>query len=159
MLKNAPEPFLVENPLGPCICSQLRRTARKISSLYDQALSAAGLTITQYALLVNIARADEVSRSALAVQVGMDRTTLTRNLKPLEKSNLVVSAESADRRERLLRLSPKGQRRLKQGIAHWEKAQNELIVKLGPDALSILRHSLTLAETAAAAHSGKSNKP
>ena len=74
---------------GPCACSQLRRTARKLSALYDQTLAPAGITVTQYALLVNVARAGKISRTALAAQLGMDRTTLTRNLMPLEKAGFV----------------------------------------------------------------------
>jgi DNA-binding MarR family transcriptional regulator len=99
---------------GPCVCSQIRRTARRVSSLYDRLLASAGLTITQHALLANIARAGKMGRSALAVPLGMDRTTLTRNLKPLEAAKLVLPAESEDRRERLLRLSPEGSRKLRQ---------------------------------------------
>jgi len=78
---NAPE-------LGPCACSQVRRTARAISSFYDAALSAADLTITQYAILTNIARAGRLKLTVLAAKLGMERTTLTRNLRPLMKNKL-----------------------------------------------------------------------
>lgn len=139
---------------GPCICSQLRRTARKVSSLYDQALAATGLTVTQHAVLVNIARAQKIGRTSLAACLGMDRTTLTRNLKPLESAGLVLAAESDDRRERLLRLSPEGHRRLGQSYAHWEKVQQEFAGALGSTALERLRRSLEITETAAMAALG-----
>ena len=71
--------------LGPCVCSQVRRLARKFSSLYDTLLSPEDLTITQYSLLANIERAGQLSHLVLAGKVGMDRTTLTRNLRPLTR--------------------------------------------------------------------------
>jgi DNA-binding MarR family transcriptional regulator len=135
--------------LGPCICSQLRRTARKVSSLYDQALAGTSLTITQYALLINIGRAGEIGRSALAAQIGMDRTTLTRNLKPLERDGLITTAESEDRRERLLCLSSEGRRKLRQSYPLWEKAQKEFTSQLGCSTLQALRSDLEAAEKAA----------
>src|SRR5690242_21737079 len=82
--ETSPDRWLSPSTLGPCACSQLRRTTRKVSSLYDDMLSSAGLTNSQYSLLVNVGREGAVSRTALAERLGMDRTTLTRNLKPLE---------------------------------------------------------------------------
>jgi hypothetical protein len=78
--------------LGPCACAQVRRLARKLSSLYDNLLSPEALTITQYSLLVNIERAGQLSHAALAEKVGMDRTTLTRNLRPLTRTKWVAAA-------------------------------------------------------------------
>ena len=80
----------------------------------------------------------------------MDRTTLTRNLNPLEKAKLVMAAESSDRRERLLCRSPEGRRRLRNSYVSWENAQKELILKIGPDALEHLRAALEVTERAAA---------
>jgi hypothetical protein len=71
--------------LGPCACSQVRRLARKLSSFYDTLLSPEDLTITQYSLLANIELAGQPSHAPLAEKVGMDRTTLTRNLLPLTR--------------------------------------------------------------------------
>lgn len=135
---------------GACVCSQLRRTARKVSSLYDRALTESGLTITQHSLLVNIARAGEVGRSVLAAKLGMDRTTLTRNLKPLELARLVKAAgQSEDRRQRLLCLTKEGQRRLKRSYEQWEKIQIEFAMSLGAGELEKLRSVLQVAEAAA----------
>src|ERR1700719_3573846 len=87
--------------LGRCACSQVRRLARKLSSLYDTFLSPEGLTITQYSLLANIGRAGELSHSVLAEKIGMDRTTLTRNLRPLIRAKWVAVASGKDRRQHL----------------------------------------------------------
>src|SRR5438270_611200 len=97
---------------GPCACSQLRRTSRAVSTLYDQFLASAGLTVTQYAILVNIARAGTIHRTQLAAQLGMERTTLTRNLQPLERDGLVTQKPGKDRRELMLSLTAAGRRRL-----------------------------------------------
>ena len=79
---------LLAPTLGPCACSQVRRLARKLSSLYDALLSPEDLTITQYSLLADIERAGQLSHAVLAEKVGMDRTTLTRNLRPLTRGQV-----------------------------------------------------------------------
>jgi len=81
-----PMPEIIRHPLpaqelGPCLCSQVRRTARRLSSLYDAALSCEELTITQYSLLANIARAGQLSHAVLAKKVGMERTWLASDRK------------------------------------------------------------------------------
>jgi DNA-binding MarR family transcriptional regulator len=133
---------------GPCACSQLRRTARKVTAIYDRALQPAGITITQYALLVNVARAGEMSRTVLATQVGMDRTTLTRNLMPLEKAGLLVPAKSEDRRERLIQLSAEGLRKVRQSFTLWRTAQRSFASEMGVAQLERFRSILTVAEKA-----------
>ena len=152
------EKWQVPSMLGPCVCSQLRRTARKVSSIYDKALGVTGLTVTQHSLLVNIARAEEIGRTALAARLGIDRTTLTRNLKPLERAGFVVPADSSDRRERLLCLSPEGRRKLRHSYAYWEKAQQEFTSAVGPAALEDLRAALQAAEEAAAKALGREHR-
>ena len=159
-----PEKWDVPSQFGPCSCSQLRRTARKVSALYDAALSPCGLTVTQHAILVNIGRAGSISRTALASRLGMDRTTLTRNLRPLEAKEFVVPAESVDRRERLLILSAEGCRRLRQSYDLWEKAQLTFAEQLTFSATQHLHATLKGAEGAAEAalrsftHSKVTNK-
>lgn len=150
MFRPGSEDWQVPHHLGACVCSQLRRTARKVSSVYDKALGDLGLTITQHALLVRIARAGTIGRTALAENLGMERTTLTRNLKPLEKAKLVVPAASNDKRERLLRVSAEGKRRLRESYRLWEQTQREMTTTLGPGALAQLRKALDAAENAAA---------
>lgn len=120
-----------------------------MSSLYDELLNSSGLTNTQYALLVNVAREGAVSRTALAERLGMDRTTLTRNLKPLEAAKFVVAARSEDRRERLLKLSPAGQQKLQASFQLWDKAQRLFAAELGVKTLRQLRSVLQAAEHAA----------
>lgn len=138
------------NPeLGACACSQLRRASRAVSAYYDSVLAAAGLTVTQYALLVNIARAGSMTRSALGVRLGMDRTTVTRNLRPLERDGFLKELAGEDRRERMVALTAPGKRKLKKGFACWEKAQGAFRDELGEAALAKLRSALERAAAAA----------
>jgi DNA-binding MarR family transcriptional regulator len=134
--------------LGPCACSQVRRLARKLSSLYDTLLSPEELTITQYSLLVNIERAGQLSHTVLADKVGMERTTLTRNLRPLTRAKWVAVATGQDRRQHLLQLTPAGRRKLVRSLPLWEEAQRQFLSQIGSESLQELRALLTSAESA-----------
>lgn len=135
----------------PCVCSQLRRTSRLISLVYDGALSPSGLTVTQYALLARIGRTDGLSRTSLAAQLGMDRTTLTRNLAPLERAGLVVNKPSEDRREKLLQLTAAGRKQAAAAKPLWLLAQKRMLRHLGKDRWHKLRDLLLLSEQVLAA--------
>jgi DNA-binding MarR family transcriptional regulator len=134
--------------LGPCACSQVRRLARKLSAHYDSILSPEGLTITQYSLIVNIERAGQLSHSFLAEKVGMERTTLTRNLSPLIRAGWVAVAAGKDRRQHLLQLTATGKRKLMRSLPLWEQAQSEFLSRIGSQSLQQLRALLASAESA-----------
>jgi DNA-binding MarR family transcriptional regulator len=129
--------------LGVCACSQLRRTARVASAVYDRFLAPVGLTVTQYAILVNVGRADQIRRTDLAAVLGMERTTLTRNLRPLERKKLIKTLAGEDRRERLIELTKTGLTRLAESHPLWEDAQRYVIGELGERGLAQLRTALT----------------
>jgi DNA-binding MarR family transcriptional regulator len=137
-----------EPELGPCVCSQVRRIARKLSSLYDAVLSPENLTITQYSLLANIGRAGQLSHSVLAEKVGMERTTLTRNLHPLTRAKWVTAATGEDRRQHLLRLTAAGKRKLLRSLPLWEEAQRQFLSQMGSEPLEDFRARLASAEMA-----------
>jgi DNA-binding MarR family transcriptional regulator len=134
--------------LGPCACSQVRRLARKLSSLYDTLLSPEDLTITQYSLLANIELAGQLSHAVLAEKVGMERTTLTRNLRPLTRAKWVTAGTGEDRRQHLLQLTAVGRRKLVRSLPLWEEAQHQFISRIGNESLQELRALLALAESA-----------
>jgi DNA-binding MarR family transcriptional regulator len=134
--------------LGPCACSQVRRLARKLSSLYDTLLSPEDLTITQYSLLANIERAGQLSHTVLAEKMGMERTTLTRNLRSLTRAKWVVAATGKDRRQHLLQLTATGRRKLVRTLPLWEEAQRQFFSQIGSEPLQELRALLTSAESA-----------
>jgi DNA-binding MarR family transcriptional regulator len=128
--------------LGGCAAMRFRKVARRVSQIYDQHLAEVGLTITQYGILARISFDNGISIGALAEQLVMDPTTLTRNLKPLEIRRLLVSKpDKADRRGRSLSLTPAGATMLKAAVPHWERAQVVMAEVLKNDAPAVA-HSL-----------------
>jgi DNA-binding MarR family transcriptional regulator len=134
--------------LGPCACAEVRRVARKLTSLYDAALAPAEITITQYSLLATIGRAGQLSHTGLADKLGMDRTTLTRNLRPLIQAEWVAVTSGEDRRQHLLQLTATGKRKLNHSIPLWEKVQGQFAAEFGVQPLRELRSLVRLAESA-----------
>jgi DNA-binding MarR family transcriptional regulator len=122
-------------PVPPsCAALRFRKAARRVSQLYDGCLAAYGLTITQYGLLAHILRLDGISIGALASELVMDPTTLTRNLRPLRKRNLVaLVVADADKRARVLRLTADGLALLKEARPGWEAAQLQMAEVLAED--------------------------
>lgn len=114
-----------------CLCINLRRAARGVSRYYDGALDGFGINVAQYSLLSNLARLDQPSISSLAEAMGLDRSTLGRNLRVLEGEGLVALAEGDDLRNRIVVLTETGQARLAAALPAWEAAQQKLIDKLG----------------------------
>jgi DNA-binding MarR family transcriptional regulator len=127
---------------SPCTCAILRRTARRITRLYDQALRPTGLRLTQFALLANIARDGGLSITALAEQLEMDRTTLTRNLRPLMQAGWVLVATGSDRRQRSVGLTQAGRRIYEQAYPLWQEAERKLRAEIGKDDSERLRRLL-----------------
>src|ERR1700730_2417847 len=134
--------------LGPGACSQVRRLARNVSRLYDTRLSPEDLTITQYSLLADIERSGQLSHSMLAEKAGMDRTTLTRNLRPLTRAKWVAAVTGKDRRQHLLQLTVAGRRKLARSLPLWEVAQRQFLSQFGTESLQELIALLTSAESA-----------
>jgi DNA-binding MarR family transcriptional regulator len=123
----------VENlVLQECACATLRKTSRTITRLYDEALKPSGLLATQYMLLVAIQKEHPVTISQLAEVMVMDRTTLTRNLKPLEKSGLIVSGKGEDQRTHVVSLTLKGKTALEKTFPLWRRVQTQVATTLGP---------------------------
>ena len=141
---------LLRAKLGPCACAEVRRIARKLTSLYDMALAPAEITITQYSLLANIGRAGQLSHCELAHKLGMDRTTLTRNLRPLIEVQWVSVTSGEDRRQHLIQLSTAGKKKVNRSLPMWEKVQARFIAEIGTQSFQELRTLLRLAESAVA---------
>ncbi|WP_339633434.1 MarR family winged helix-turn-helix transcriptional regulator [uncultured Sneathiella sp.] len=117
-----------------CICLRFRKAARRVSQIYDQHLEPYGLTITQYGLLGHIHRFEGIGVGALADKLVMDPTTLTRNLRPLERKGFVLmTPDEDDRRSRNLNLTTSGRRILDAARPGWRAAQEKIRTVLGPD--------------------------
>ena len=103
-----------------CLCTKLRRSARAVTRVYDDALKGIGLTTAQFSLLRHLSRLEQPSISALADAMGLDRSTLGRNLKPLEAEGLVKLEEGEDQRNRIVVLTPTGLERIVRGRDAWD---------------------------------------
>ena len=116
-----------------CVCANLRQASRAITQLYDALLQPSGLRATQFTLLITLSLTGQISITDLAERLGMDRTTLTRNLKPLEKQGFVASDSGRDRRTRVVMLTDRGQESLARARPLWEQAQQQVVEALGPE--------------------------
>ncbi len=114
-----------------CACFNLRKAARAVTQLYDEVLAPTGLRGTQFSVLTVIAAAGPATMTYLADTLVMDRTTLTRNLKPLLDRELVERGEGEDRRQRPIAITPAGRDALGQALPLWEKAQVRIAGGLG----------------------------
>jgi DNA-binding MarR family transcriptional regulator len=117
----------------PCTCSKLRRSARIVSALYDEALAPSGLTVAQFGLLRTLERTGPCSLTALAEASGLDRTTLNRNLRPLEEADMVASASGADQRARIVQVTDGARAAMRAAAPHWREAQARIEQVLGGD--------------------------
>jgi DNA-binding MarR family transcriptional regulator len=144
-------------PPGRCTCSAVRRLARRLTSLYDAALAPHGLTVTQYAALVALARAAApLSVADLARRLQMDRTTTVRLVAPLESAGLVARRGAGeDRRARPLALTAAGRRRLAAAMAAWLQAQRTVDTTLGAPLADGLRTQADAATRALARGAGR----
>lgn len=106
-----------------CVCSTLRAASRHVSRLYDDALAPLGLTITSYALLGKIDGLGTPSMNELALASAMDRSTLSRNLKPLLDAKLIAVRPGADRRRKEFSLTASGRATLSAAYPCWEAVQ------------------------------------
>lgn len=116
----------------PCNCFLLRRVSRKVTRAYDRAVAPAGLTITQLALLRNAQRNPGASVAVLARDMGMDRTTLLRTLRPAVDAGWIRYGERMTGRSAELELTAKGRARLRIATPMWIRAQAALRARLGP---------------------------
>lgn len=109
-----------------CRCLNAQRTARRIARLYDQALRPVAVTSGQFSILAALNQPDLVPLAKLASALGLERTTLTRNLRALENRGLVSTERNeTDRRLRFLRLTKAGREKLAAAMPHWRMAQSQ----------------------------------
>ena len=126
-----------------CTCFNLRKTARAVTQLFDEALKPCGLYATQFTLLAAVSSKENVAITELSKALVMDRTTLTRNLKPLQKSGWIEVTPGEDKRTRTLSLTHSGKKVLKQAMLHWKKVQNKVVQTLGKNNWEVLSDSLS----------------
>ncbi len=121
-----------------CACANLRRASRAITQRYDAALAPSGLTTPQFGLLAHISRTGPITLGNLAQRMGMDRTTLTRDLAPLVREGYVTVGPGEDRRTRVARLTPLGEAALVRARPLWQAAQTSIITAFGQERFASL---------------------
>jgi DNA-binding MarR family transcriptional regulator len=137
--------------LGPvCVCNNLRRAARLVTNYYDKLFEPTGLRVSQLALLLVLYRGGIQTINELAEKLELDRTTLTRNLKPLASKGLLTIAPGIDQRTRVVALTPAGEAVLIKALPFWEQAQSHMVEGLGEANATLLLAQLS--EAAALTH-------
>lgn len=130
-------------PVTPslCTCFRLRRASRRMTQVYDHELAAVGLSLNQYSILRRTERESRVL-GGLADELGMDRTTLTRNLSPLVDAGLVETVRGRDARQRMIGLTRAGRDRLAAAKPYWRRAQDLIDTMLGETGIQTLHGDL-----------------
>lgn len=126
-----------------CNCFAIRQAARYISQMYERHMNAVGLTSAQFTLIAAIGRRPDVQMAELADAMVMDRTTLVRALKPLQRDGIVEAAQQTSNSRAVgLRLTAQGKATLAKAVEQWRAAQAEFDEKFGEKRAKALRQSL-----------------
>jgi DNA-binding MarR family transcriptional regulator len=134
---------MASSPIPDCNNRMLREAGRNLNQIYDQFLAPTGLRSTQFSLLAKLKRLGPVGIHALAADMGLDRTTLGRNILPLQRDGLIaVELDAADKRSKQLRLTALGLQRLEQARRQWAKAQQAFETAFGAERAASLRELL-----------------
>ncbi len=126
-----------------CSCAMLQRGARKVTRAYELALRPAGLTPNQFTLLTIISRLEVMSVNQLADIIGCERTTLSRNLKPLIRDGFIETDTGQDQRIKKILITSSGREKQQTAETLWTTAQDDLVSKLGISSWSKLMQLLT----------------
>ena len=128
-----------------CVCATARMAARSLTRIYDRALEPAGIRTTQFSVLARLLEEGPLPLTHLAGRLAMDRTTLARDLRPLERRGLVAISVGADRRVRMAALTPAGRRLVDEVRPLWKQVQRDVRAELGPDRVARLMDELRAA--------------
>ena len=116
-----------------CTNFKLRQLLRRVSLVYDHAMAECGLKITQYSLLSHVEKLGPITQTDLAKAMGMDSSTLSRNLRPLESAGWVAVHAGDDARSHALSLTASGRKKRTQAQTLWKQAQLQLNETVGVD--------------------------
>jgi DNA-binding MarR family transcriptional regulator len=148
-----PEELAVCWEVRRCACDQLRRVTRGVTQVYDDAIVASGLRITQLPIFVGLASEGDLPLSVLADRLALDRTTLTRNLKVLEDRGLIRTYEHEDdARVRMISMTLEGSRLLAAALQHWAKVHAFVEEQFGGERLLALESELSAFSNALATY-------
>lgn len=125
-----------------CVAYNLQKTSRLVTSFFRDTISSSGLKGNQFPLLLAIKLWQPISITELSKSLNLDRTTLSRNLKLLEKKGYISLEQNSDHRIRNVLLSDEGEMKLKDAIPLWQKAQDKIIKEFGENEWNNLLNSL-----------------
>ena len=128
--------------LSVCACFNARNAARAITDLYDETMSSGGLRLSQFAILLAIRRRHGATMQEIATELGLDPSTMTRTLRPLEEQALVHARPGDDKRAKTIELTPTGRQALQTSLALWRNAQEALRRKIGSQVFDRLNEDL-----------------
>ncbi|WP_343312478.1 MarR family winged helix-turn-helix transcriptional regulator [Brucella sp. BE17] len=131
-----------------CFCTLLRQATRKTSAVYDGALAPLGINVAQFSLLRRLERKGALSLTELAHDADLDRSTIGRNAKVLQRMELIEPVQTTDHRVNKVQLTATGHDLLLRGAPLWDKAQEAIEIKLGDDGVLQLQNLLHALETA-----------
>lgn len=115
----------------PCLCFRIRRAAQRIKDFYDETLAPTGVSVAQYALLININRMEGCGTGELARVMKYEKSTLVRTLQPLLNDGFIADRSPGSNRKRQLYITEEGTRVFSKTKLLWSKAQNEIHSRLG----------------------------
>ena len=122
-----------------CNCLNMRRASLAITEIYDHYLALCQLSVSQFSILKHIHAMEPVNVSELAAEIRLDRTTLVRNLKPLEQQGLIHDIAPPGTRNRQLCLTAAGRGKIEQAHVYWQQAQEQIEAQLGQEDTKILQ--------------------
>jgi DNA-binding MarR family transcriptional regulator len=125
-----------------CLCEKARRAARIVSRRYEEALKPSGLRVSQFTMLTAALISEGVTLTELAAEIGLERTTLIRNLKPLERAGIVTVSEEGYRRARTVTVTDQGRSALAAALPLWRNVHASLQKQLGAEAFKAAQETL-----------------
>lgn len=126
----------------PCSCFYLRRAARVVSRQYAETMKAAGLKSSQFSILSILSSNEQLTITELAAKMGLERTSLSRNLRPLEKDGLIAVSDEREHRRRFIKLTRQGKAKYRKALPLWNQAQQQFKEQLGAENMKTLKQLL-----------------
>lgn len=131
-----------ENVNNRCCCFNLRKITRAVTQLFDHCLESVGIRSTQFTLLIALSSTNAKTLTEIADSLVMDRTTLTRNLKPLERAGYITSLPTVDKRSKAYCLTEQGREVVNKAMPLWEAAQDNIVNLLSEERYNSLLQEL-----------------
>lgn len=133
----------MRNPVNsPCYCLMLRRAASSVTDMYDKALAEYGITLNQFSIIINLNNMSMATTTELAQQIGLERSTLVRNLKSIMAMGYIENVSGENERNNHLRVTSSGRHLLKLTIPVWQSVQDKISESLGSKNAALLMDML-----------------